>query len=208
MYSHQQLINLLIQEGYLKSPAIIKAFKKIDRADFVSPETLNEAYGNYPLPIGLGQTISQPATVAFMLELLQAQAGDKVLDVGSGSGWQTALLAELVGPKGQVIGLEIKDELVKLAQDNLVNYNYQNIKLVKGNGWQGLPDEAPFDKIIIAAAASEVPQALKEQLSESGRLIAPIGQGSQDIVVIDKISQNRFKETRYPGFVFVPLVDN
>jgi protein-L-isoaspartate(D-aspartate) O-methyltransferase len=208
MYSNQSLINLLIQEGYLQSPAIIKAFQKVDRADFVSPEILDEAYANYPLPIGLGQTISQPATVAFMLELLKPQVREKILDVGSGSGWQTALLAEIVGPSGLVIGLEIKDELVRLAKNNLSKYGYQNIKLIRGNGWQGLLEEAPFTKIIVAAAASEVPQALKEQLKIGGRLVIPVGQGLQDIVAVDRISQNKFTEHRYPGFVFVPLVND
>ncbi len=206
MDSNDSLIKLLIQEGYLKSPEIIAAFKKVDRADFIPLEMLGEAYGNYPLPIGLGQTISQPATVAFMLELLKAQPKDKVLDVGSGSGWQTALLAEIVGPKGQIIGLEIKDELVKLAQDNLSKYDYQNIKIVQGNGWQGLSNESPFDKIIVAAAALEIPEALKEQLAIGGRLVLPVGIGTQNVVVVDKVSQNNFKEKHYPGFIFVPLI--
>lgn len=208
MLNNQELIKELINEGYLKSSAVIRAFQKVDRADFVGPETLAEAYANYPLPIGYGQTISQPATVAFMLELLEAQVGEKILDVGCGSGWQTALLAELVGSKGQVIGLEIKDELVNLAQNNLSKYDYHNIKLVQGNGWQGLPEKAPFDKIIVAAAASKVPQSLKEQLKIGGRLVIPVGQDIQDIVVIDRINQNDFKEKYYPGFVFVPLIDN
>lgn len=206
MHSNDSLIKLLIQEGYLKSPAIVSAFKKVDRADFVPPELLPEAYGNYPLSIGLGQTISQPATVAFMLELLAAQPGDKVLDIGSGSGWQTALLAEIVGPAGQVFGLEIKNQLINFANQNLSKYSYQNIELAKGNGWLGLPEKAPFAKIIVAAAALTVPQPLKEQLLVGGRLVMPIGYGTQDIVVIDKVSKSELAEKHYPGFVFVPLV--
>jgi len=207
MYSNESLINLLTQDGYLKSPAIINAFKKIERADFVSPEVLNEAYANYPLPIGFGQTISQPATVAFMLELLEPRVGEKILDVGSGSGWQTALLAEIVGPSGKVIGLEIKDELLKLAKSNLSKHHYQNIKLVQGNGWQGLPKDKPFDKIVVAAAAGQISKTLMEQLKIGGRLVIPVGQDIQDIVVVERISQNKFTEHHYPGFVFVPLVE-
>lgn len=206
MNHKDQLINNLINESYLKSPEIIKAFQKVDRADFVPAELQESAYQNYPLPIGLGQTISQPATVALMLELLQAKLGDKILDVGCGSGWQTALLAELVGKKGQVIGLEIKSDLIKRAKNNLAKYHYNNITLVEGNGWQGLPESAPFDKIIVAAAALKIPDNLIKQLANGGRLVMPVGQDLQDIVVINKLSDKDLTEKHYPGFIFVPLI--
>ncbi|MBU1036666.1 protein-L-isoaspartate(D-aspartate) O-methyltransferase [Patescibacteria group bacterium] len=206
MQNNESLINLLINQGYLQSPEIIQAFKKVDRLDFIKPEMFNEAYENHPLPIGNGQTISQPATVALMLELLQVKKGDKVLDVGSGSGWQIALLAELAGKRGKVIGLEVKDELIEFAKENLLKYQYQNIKIIKGDGWQGLSKQAPFDKIIVAAAANEIPLALKIQLKVGGRLVIPVGGGIQDIVVIDKLSQNKFQQQNFPGFVFVPLI--
>src|SRR3989344_4037191 len=151
MNTKEDLINELLRENYLNSLNIIKAFDKIDRADFVLAETRDEAYENFPLAIGHGQTISQPATVAFMLELLKAEKGHKVLDVGSGSGWQTALLAEIVGEQGKVIGLEIKDDLVKLGQDNIKKYHFKNAEILKGNGWDGLPEQASFDRIIVAA---------------------------------------------------------
>lgn len=206
MNTNKDLINKLLQSNYLKTLRIIKAFEKIDRADFVPEELQGEAYENYPLPIGRGQTISQPATVAFMLERLQPQEGDRVLDVGSGSGWQTAMLAEIVGSKGQVIGIEIKDELVELGQKNVAKYNYPNLKIIKGNGWQGLPKEAPFDRIIVAAAAVSIPDALKEQLKVGGRLVIPVGHGLQDIIVVDRVDKDHFNEQYFPGFVFVPLI--
>src|SRR3989344_867492 len=106
MNTLEGLIQELLSGGYLKTPRIIDAFRLIDRADFVLPEYKDEACGNYPLPIGEGQTISQPLTVAFMLELLNPQPGEKILDIGAGSGWQTALLAEIVGPKGQIVAIE------------------------------------------------------------------------------------------------------
>jgi protein-L-isoaspartate(D-aspartate) O-methyltransferase len=206
MLTNRDLINELISTGYLKTPAIVKAFKKIDRKDFVLVELADEAYENYPLPIGYGQTISQPATVAFMLELLYPEFGNKILDVGSGSGWQTALLGKIVGAKGQVIGLEIKNDLVELGNHNLEKYRQKNIKIIKGNGQQGLPNEAPFDRIIVAAAAESIPRALKEQLKINGRLVIPVGRGMQNIIVVDRIDESHYQEEYYPGFIFVPLI--
>ena len=131
----EKLIQKLINDGYLKTPAIIEAFKNIDRTDFV-PENLKEiAYENKPLSIGFNQTISQPLTVAFMLELLEPKIGEKILDIGSGSGWQTALLAHIVGIQGKVVSIERIPELKLLAEKNLGKYNFQNItKIVQGDG--------------------------------------------------------------------------
>jgi protein-L-isoaspartate(D-aspartate) O-methyltransferase len=207
MNTQEELINELLRDNYLNTLNIVKAFNKIDRAGFVPQEAKEEAYENFPLSIGHGQTISQPATVAFMLELLQAKEGDKVLDIGSGSGWQTALLAEIVGSGGQVTGLEIKDDLIEMGQKNLAKYNFKQAGIIKGNGWQGLPQSAPFDKIIVAAAAETIPASLKQQLKVGGRLVIPVGRGMQDIIVIDRLDEDRFEEQYHPGFVFVPLID-
>ncbi len=204
--AYKKLIAKLVEEGYLKTPAIIKAFLKVDRCNFVPKDLQNRSYDNYPLSIGYGQTISQPATVAFMLELLQAKEGDKVLDVGSGSGWQTAILAEIVGSGGQVIGLEIKDDLIEIGRKNLARYNFKQAKIIKGNGWQGLANSAPFDKIIIAAAAETIPSCLKQQLKVNGRLVIPVGRGLQDIIAVDRLDENYFVQQRHPGFIFVPLI--
>src|SRR3989338_9261998 len=127
--NNSELVRHLIEEGYLKTERIIGAFSAIDRADFVPEEYKSEAYGDYPLPISYGQTISQPATVAFMLELLQPQAGDKVMDAGSGSGWQTALLAEIVGEKGSAYSIERISELCEFGRSNLQKYNFKNIQI-------------------------------------------------------------------------------
>ncbi|PIT90489.1 MAG: protein-L-isoaspartate O-methyltransferase [Candidatus Komeilibacteria bacterium CG10_big_fil_rev_8_21_14_0_10_41_13] len=205
--TNQDLINELLKGDYLNTLRIIKAFEKVDRADFVMPADKDEAYENFPLEIGHGQTISQPATVAFMLEKLQPEVGNKVLDVGSGSGWQTALLSEIVGDKGEVIGLEIRDELVELGRENLKKYNFSQGKIIKGNGWQGLAEEAPFDRIIVAAAAETIPDSLKQQLKIGGRLVIPVGRGMHDIIVIDRLSKDNFEERYYPGFSFVPLIN-
>jgi len=212
----QELIQSLIDEGYLRTPAIIEAFQKVDRKDFVPEEYRDEAYGNYPLPIGFSQTISQPLTVAFMLELLEPKAGEKILDIGSGSGWQTGLLAYIVGgspAQGKVIGVERIPELKKISEKNLSKYNFiekGTVKIIEGDGSKGYEEEAPFDKIIAAAALpagrqalETVPQAWKDQLKVGGQIVAPVG---HNIVQLQKKSPTEFSQKQYYGFSFVPLI--
>jgi protein-L-isoaspartate(D-aspartate) O-methyltransferase len=205
------LLDELIELNYLKTPTIISAFKKIKRQDFVLPGDELKAEINSPLSIGFGQTISQPLTVAFMMEKLNPETGDRILDVGSGSGWTTALLSEIVGETGKVIGLERIKELKLFSEKNLAKYNFIKkgiARVVLGDGWEGLPEEAPFDKIIVSAAAFEIPEALIDQLKINGRLVIPIGfeHETQDIVIITKIDNNKFNEERHHGFIFVPLI--
>ncbi len=198
-----RLVSELIKTGYLKTPAVIDAFKKIDRKDFV-PESLKDfAYVNRPLSIGEGQTISQPLTVAFMLELLELAPGGKVLDVGTGSGWQAALIAEIIGPAGSVVSIERIKSLSDQAKINLTRSDLVNLKLVVGDGYLGYPDEAPYDRIVAAAASNAIPLSWKEQLKIGGIIVAPV-EGS--LVKIVKISDDKFETEEYPGFVFVPLV--
>lgn len=202
--TYQKLIQSLIKTGYLKTPRIIRAFLKVDRALFVPKELRHQAYYNAPLPIGYGQTISQPLTVAFMLEKLEPQAGDKILDLGSGSGWQTALLAEIVGKKGKIFAAEIISELLKMGKQNIKKLDYQNVKFhLAKPGILGWPAQAPFDKIIAAAAAKALPQQLVNQLKPGGRMILPI---QNSIWQIDKTRSGRIKKQEFPGFAFVPLV--
>jgi protein-L-isoaspartate(D-aspartate) O-methyltransferase len=206
------LIDELINDGYLKTPAVKKAFRRVKRSDFTLSGDNQEAEVNAPLPIGHGQTISQPLTVAFMIELLDARRGDKVLDVGSGSGWTVALLSSIVGQAGEVYGLELIEDLYRFATSNVRKYNFIDSGIATiycRSGYQGLPEKAPFDRIIVSAAASAAPKALLSQLRIGGRMVLPIGPSheSQDIVALTKITEDRFNEQRYPGFVFVPLVD-
>ncbi len=205
------LVDELIQSGYLKTPAIIKAFRTIKRRDFLRPEDNGRGEINAPLSIGYGQTISQPATVAFMLELLQPRLGDKVLDVGAGSGWTCALLSAIIGRTGRVYGLERIPELKEFAQKNISKYNFIKKGIAQifcSDGYRGLPDQAPFAKIIVAATAEKIPKELLKQLQVGGRIVLPLGRQYevQDIMVIDKIGKDTYKEKRYPGFAFVPLV--
>ena len=204
--NRNDLLNELIGEGYLKTPEIIDAFREIDRADFVPKEERALAYENIALPIGYGSTISQPLTVAFMFEKLAPKTGDKILDIGSGSGWTSVVLAEVIGNRGQVIGIEIVSELVERAERVIAEkYSHltKQIRFIAANAEHGFPNEAPFDGIIAAAALSdEIPAAWKEQLAISGRIVAPVGNA---IHLVVREAENTYKEEVFPGFVFVPF---
>ncbi len=204
----EELINNLINQGYLKTPAIIDAFRKINRADFVPEEEKYRAYLNIPLPIGYRQTCSQPLTVAFMLEQLQPQKGNKILDVGSGSGWVTALLAQIVGETGKIYAIERIEALKAYGEKNIAKYNFIEKGIVKcfcSDGAKGWSSRAPYDKIIVSASAEKIPLPLKEQLKVNGRLVIPI---LDSIWVIVRKDENQFEEREFPGFVIVPLIEN
>ena len=206
--SQNSLTQELVKKAVLKTALIINAFKKTDRADFVLSDFKKEAYRDYPLPIGYNVTISQPTTVAFMLELLEPKKGDKILDIGSGSGWTTELLSQIVGKKGKVFGVEIIPELVEFGRKNLSKYNkknvfYKNAEIILSEkNILGFSKKAPFDKILVSAMAKKLPKELVNQLSISGILVIPI---KNSIWRIDKISENEIKEKEFYGFNFVPL---
>ena len=198
----QELINL----GYLKTPRIIEAFQKIDRAHFVSAKYTDLTYINEPLPIGHGQTISQPLTVAFMLELLQPEEGNKILDIGSGSGWQTALLAHIVGEKGKVYAMEVVPELKEYGEKNVSKYNFVKegrVEFFAQSAEEGLPEKAPFDRIIAAASCEKIPESWKEQLVIGGRMVVPV---KNSIVLLTKDKENHIIEKEFHGFAFVPFI--
>ncbi|MCP6717926.1 MAG: protein-L-isoaspartate O-methyltransferase [Patescibacteria group bacterium] len=200
------LIDNLIKQGWLKTARIVEAFRKIKRIDFLPEDSKNLAELNQALPIGYGQTISQPMVVAFMLEQLQPQKGDKILDIGSGSGWTTALLSEIVGEDGRVFAIEFVKELKDFGERNTVKYNFVKkgiAKFVCADGSKGYEKEAPFDRILASASAKKIPLAWKKQLKIGGKIVTPI---KTSIWVFTKNSETDFEEVEHSGFVFVPLV--
>ena len=201
MNSHYELSHYLQQRGVLKSALLIDSFNTIDRKGFVSPSLYDEAYEDHPLAIGAGQTISQPYTVAFMLELLELEQSDRILDIGCGSGWSTALLAQ-TARSGFVTGVELVPELLDLARRNLEKYRFANTKLQIAGEALGIPGQT-FDKILVSAAAEELPQELILQLNPSGIMVIPV---QNDMVVIFKREDGSIEQSNFPGFRFVPLI--
>jgi len=201
MENKQELIDSMILRGMLGSPHIIDAF--IDRKYFV-PESFEEhIYVDAPLPIGNNQTISQPSTVAFMLEKLEPGEGDKVLDIGSGSGWTTALICHIVGEKGSVTGLERMDELVEQGEENLSKLQFgSHCRIQRAGEKLGLPGEQ-FDRILVSASADEIPEELFLQLKVGGILVIPV---RNSIFKFKKISGTYIDREEFYGFVFVPLI--
>lgn len=200
------LLDSLVEGGYLKTPEHQAAFRKVKREDFLPPGMAMEASINAPLPIGEGQTISQPLTVAFMLELLAPQPGQKVLDIGSGSGWTTAILAEIVGPRGHVYAIERIPGLWEFGQRNVAKYRFANITMTCADGSLGRPEHAPYDRIHVAAAAREVPKPLLDQLAVGGRMVIPTQ--ANDLRLIVRKTKDDYETLVYPDFLFVPLVED
>lgn len=218
------LIDSLIEQNWLKTPRIIEAFRKIKRVDFLTKESDGLAEMNTALPIGFGQTISQPLVVAFMLEELDPQPGHKILDIGSGSGWTTALLAHIVSQnrnsktKGKVIAIEIIPELVEFGKQNVFKYNFiekEIVEFICADGSKGYPNITPrpefaegFDRILASASAEKVPQEWRDQLKIGGKIVTPVG---TSIWVLVKNppggGRKEFEEIEHPGFVFVPLIE-
>ncbi len=200
------LIDTLIKDNWLKDKKIISAFRNIKRADFCPDSVKGFSEENSPLPIGHGQTISQPLTVAFMLELLSLREGDKVLDIGFGSGWTTALISQIIGERGRVFAIESIPEIYNFGNENISKYSFLEKKIaftILGDGKKGYKEEAPFDKILCSAASEEVPEELKKQLAIGGRMVIPI---RSSIILIKKVSETEFKEEVFEGFSFVPLI--
>lgn len=194
-------------DGQLKSrgisnPKVIETMFKVNRHLFLSENRLAEAYEDYPIPIGYGQTISQPYIVAFMTELCELHGTEKVLEVGTGSGYQAAILANLAR---QVYTIECVEPLAKTARARLAAMGYDNISVLSGDGYFGFAEQAPFDVIVLTAAPKEIPGPLIAQLADPGTLIAPIGDFSQDLVRVNKTA-GRLIQERLIAVRFVPMV--
>ena len=217
--SNEQLMQELKSLGYIKTQRIEDAFLIIDRKMFVPEKEHAAAYVNEPLALGYQQTISQPLVVAFMLELLEVRPGEKILEIGTGSGWQTALLSYLacdrvVDGEGllekiiSVVSLERIHELHEQAKQNIERYPViaQTVLLLEQDGMKGCSEQGVYDKIICGASARHaIPQAWKDQLKIGGRIVAPIG---KNIVVLDKKAKDDFSQREFFGYSFVPLVES
>ncbi|MFA4855998.1 MAG: protein-L-isoaspartate(D-aspartate) O-methyltransferase [archaeon] len=196
----------LVDKMRLKNKAIEQAFLSIKRELFFPESMRSHAYEDTAFPIGLGQTISQPSTIAAMLEMLAVEKGNTVLEVGAGSGYVMALLSELAGSRGTVFGVELVHELHQKATRALLELGYNNFFLKCGDGTLGWKENAPFDRILISAACASVPNPLIEQLKEGGWLVAPIGASlSQELVLLQKEKGEVAEKESRCCFVFVPL---
>ena len=197
---HEQLI----KRGIVARP-VLDAMLKVERHLFVPQSEKNKAYGDYPLPIGEGQTISQPYVVAYMTEVLSLKTTDRVLEIGTGSGYQAAILGELCG---EVYTIEIVESLGLKADSLLTHLNYTNISVRIGDGYQGWPEVAPFDAIIVTCSPSKIPLALQDQLKEGGRMIIPVGERyTQELVLVTKKNGRMDKRIKLP-VLFVPMRDS
>ena len=197
-----QLVKLIKRKG-IKDDSVLEAISKVPRHLFMDSGFIDFAYQDKPFPIAADQTISQPYTVAYQTELLEINPGEKVLEIGTGSGYQTAVLIEL---KAKVYSIERQKELYTKAKKFLPRVGYVPKKLVFGDGYAGLPEFAPFDKILVTAGAPFVPKALMSQLKIGGKLVIPVGRGIQVMTVIERTGEKKFEKYEYGDFRFVPLL--
>ena len=197
----QSMVQSQLYRRGIRDREVLEAFRQVQRHCFVPAESRSQSYADYPLPIGSGQTISQPYVVAYMLQALQIQPADRVLEIGTGSGYQTALLAELVE---KVYTIEFFSSLAIATRQTLTELGYTNIELRVGDGTAGWPEKAPFDAIIGSAAAAKIPPALIEQLALGGRLILPVGEFQQNLVLICRTSEG-IQRTPLLPVRFVPM---
>ena len=191
----------------VRDRSVLDALRRVPRHEFVPPGLIEEAYTDHPLPIGYGQTISQPYIVGYMTELLELEDTHKVLEIGTGSGYQAAVLSLLAG---EVYSVEIVEPLAREARERLARLGYRNVHVLLGDGYKGWSEHAPYDRIVLTAAPSEIPQALIDQLAPGGRLVAPVGPsyGAQEIVIVDKDGAGGVHRRMDLPVRFVPMVQD
>lgn len=203
---NKALVESLVALDVLKTDRVINAFLEVPRHKFVPEKYRSKAYHDIALPSIGDQTISQPYTVATMLEALAPDVGDNVLDVGSGTGWTTCLLAKIVGEEGKVTGIDIEPKLHELAQRNAAKFDLKNIELVLGNARKGYPKTAPYHCVLVNAACDNVPDRVKSQVIMGGRIVAPVNANmGQEMILFQKIDDNEFTRTNLGNYVFVEL---
>lgn len=201
----ERMVREQIEARGIRNADVLRMMRSTPRHLFVPEDVREYAYSDRPLPIGLGQTISQPYIVALMTELLAPGKTDRLLEIGTGSGYQAAILA---GTAKHVYTIEIVPELAKSARERLATMGLKNITVRLGDGYKGWPEEAPFDRIILTAAPPEIPQTLIDQLSRRGRLVAPVGDSpaTQELVVLEKFASGEIRRRAVAPVMFVPMV--
>jgi protein-L-isoaspartate(D-aspartate) O-methyltransferase len=197
-----RMVDSQIRGRGVKDPRVLRALETVPRHEFVPKGSVNQAYDDHPLFIGHGQTISQPYIVALMTEVLELEQNDRVLEIGTGSGYQAAVLCKLVD---EVYSIEIVEELGVAAAERLKSLGYDNVDVRIGDGYLGWPEKAPFDAVIVTAAPETIPQALVEQLAEGGRMVLPVGVGIQELVLLEK-KDGKVLERHVTSVRFVPMV--
>lgn len=201
----ERMVKRQIAARGIRNPAILDAFLTVPREAFVGEKYGAAAYDDGPLPIEAGQTISQPYIVAFMIDAAEVEHGDRVLEIGAGSGYAAAVMSRIAD---RVVAIERQRDLIPIARERLRRLGYDNVSVIEGDGTRGYPEEAPFDAILAAASGSHVPPPLVDQLASGGRLVMPIGDphGSQELVKVTKRPDGTTREERLCGVRFVPLI--
>lgn len=205
----EELVRKLQSHGYIRTDEVKNAMLRIPREEFIPPENRKYAYIDQPLPIGEGQTISAPHMVAMICETLELRKGMKILEIGSGFGYNAAVVAELVGPEGHLFTTERIEKLAKCAEDNLKRTGYDKcVTVLHKDGTKGFADEAPYDRIYATASAPKVPEPLKEQLKIKGRLLTPIGSHTyfQELICVLRVSEDEYESRKLGGVAFVPMI--
>jgi protein-L-isoaspartate(D-aspartate) O-methyltransferase len=201
----EAMVERQLRRRGITEPHILDAFRAVPREAFVGPDVAHLAYGDHPLPIEAGQTISQPYIVGLMIQAAAVEPGDTVLEVGSGSGYAAAVMSRIAE---RVIGIERQHQLVVAARERLERLGYENVDIVEGDGTKGWPARAPYDAVLAAASGSHVPASLVDQLAPGGRLVMPIGEPGwvQNLVKVTKEADGRLQQSDLGGVRFVPLI--
>ncbi len=199
----------LLNYGYIKSEKVKKAILKVPREEFIPPENKQYAYIDQPLPIGKGQTISAPHMVAIICEKLALKKGMQVLEIGTGFGYNAAVVSEIIGPKGHVYTIERIEKLKNIAEQNLKRTGYSdNVTIIYGDGTKGYEEKSPYDRVYATASAPKIPEPLKKQLKIGGRLLTPIGLDTsvQELLCLSRVGEDDYKSYNLGGVVFVPMI--
>jgi protein-L-isoaspartate(D-aspartate) O-methyltransferase len=201
----ETMVERQIESRGIREPTILEAFRSVPREEFLADEYRDIAYGDHPIPIEAGQTISQPYIVALMIHAAEIRAGDRVLEVGAGSGYAAAVMSRIAG---QVIAIERQPDLVEVAQERMQRLGYDNVRIVEGDGTRGWAGEAPYDAILAAASGSHVPPAWVEQLADGGRIVMPVGDPGwvQKLVKVTKGPAGKLITEDLGAVRFVPLI--